>query len=68
MARSLENMLKSERRLWMREFSDLKPFFDIPDSFFYLLTSLGRGRRTAFRQTTSLRAHSALLAQPVPGT
>src|SRR6478735_7032010 len=42
MARSLENMLKSERRLWMREFSDLKPFFDIPDSFFYLLTSRTR--------------------------
>src|SRR5690348_3781591 len=56
-ARSLENMLKSERRLWMREFSDLKPFFDIPDSFFYLFTYLGRNHRTAFRQTTSLRAH-----------
>jgi hypothetical protein len=26
-------MLKSERRLWMREFSDLNPFDDIPASF-----------------------------------
>jgi hypothetical protein len=27
-------MLKSERRLWIREFSDLKPFEDIPASFY----------------------------------
>src|ERR1700756_4201100 len=67
MARSLENMLKSERRLWMREFSDLKPFFDIPDSFFYLLTSLERNHRPAFRQTTH-SVRTSLLAQPVPGT
>jgi hypothetical protein len=32
MARSLENMLKSERRLWMRELSDLKPLEDILNS------------------------------------
>src|SRR6266480_6250622 len=34
MARSLENMLNSERRLWMREFSDLNPLDDIPASFY----------------------------------
>jgi len=67
MARSLENMLKSERRLWMREFSDLKPFFDIPDSFFYLLTSLGRTTGPpSGRLLHSVRI--SLLAQPVPGT
>src|SRR5262249_30274288 len=33
MAKSLENMLKSERRLWIRELSDLKPFDDIPCFF-----------------------------------
>src|SRR5690349_17431977 len=68
MARSLENMLKSERRLWMREFSDLKPFFDIPDSFFYLLTFLGRGHRTAFKADHFSPCAFSLLAQPVPGT
>src|SRR5712692_5612608 len=29
MAKSLENMLNSERRLWMREFSERNPFDDI---------------------------------------
>jgi len=33
MAKSLENMLKSERRLCIRELSDLKPFDDIPCFF-----------------------------------
>src|SRR5215472_9115019 len=41
MARSLENMLKSERRLCMREVSDLSPLDDIPVSFFCVLRSLG---------------------------
>jgi hypothetical protein len=29
-------MLKRERRLWMREFSDLRPFDDILVSFFQI--------------------------------
>src|SRR5690349_23347167 len=52
MARSLENMLKSERRLWMREFSDLKPFDDILALFKFH----SAGYDTGFPTTCSLRS------------
>jgi hypothetical protein len=59
-------MLKSERKLWMREFSDLKPFFDIPDSFFYLVTSV-RTRTSFRRRTNPCPKRPGLLAQSALG-
>src|SRR5215472_16800368 len=52
MARSLENMLISERRLWMREFSDLRPFDDI--RFFLFLFEFPASRRSSPQATAVL--------------
>src|SRR5579864_7037071 len=62
-ARSLENMLKSERRLWMREFSDLKPLDDIPALSIFVI-KFGK-TRAGFRHKQNLQTPHAFSLNPV---